>query len=72
MDQKNISSTVKHGEGSVMVCGDRASSEVRRVVFIEGKIYYFQYINILKLYLAASVESLGLGNLWIFMNNTQF
>ncbi|GBP03423.1 Transposable element Tcb1 transposase [Eumeta japonica] len=69
LDPQNIIPTVKHGGGSVMVWGAMASSGVGRLVFVEGNMDRYQYKNILEHNLKASVDSLCLGNQWIFQQD---
>lgn len=58
---KNLQSTVKHGGGGVMVWGCMSSSGVGNLVFIEGTMDQYVYLNILKENLKKSVENLNLG-----------
>lgn len=69
LDPKNIIPTVKHGGGNVIVWGAIPSSGVGRLVFVEGNMDRYQYKNILEQNLKASVDSLGLGNQWIFQQD---
>ena len=47
-NEKNLITTVKHGGGGVMVWGCMAASGIGELVFIEGNMDKFQYLNILK------------------------
>lgn len=69
LDPKNMIPTVKHGGGNVMVWGAMASSGVGDLVFVEGNMDRFQYKNILEDHLKASVDTLNLGNSWIFQQD---
>lgn len=68
-EQKNITSTVKHGGGSVMVWGCMAASGVGTLVFIDSTMNKTDYLNIKKKKILSSVEKLGLGQSWIFQQD---
>lgn len=69
MDPKNLTPTIKHGGGSVMVWGCMASSGVGNLVFIETTMDKLAYLNILKENLNASVQKLGMGRLYYFQQD---
>lgn len=60
LQPQNLSSTVKHGGGHVMVWECMSSSGVGNLVFIEGNLDRFQYLNILKANLLQSAEKFNL------------
>lgn len=66
LDKKNLTATVKHGGGGVMVWGCMSASGVGELCFIEGIMDHCSYINILKGHLAKSVEDMGLTGDYIF------
>lgn len=67
--EKCVTSTVKHGGGSVMVWGCMAASGVGNLVFIESTMNKIDYLNILKENVAPSVEKLGLPSNWVFQQD---
>ena len=69
LDVNNLTPTVKHGGGSVMVWGAIAASGVGRMVFIDGVMDQHQYKRILEDNLKDSVDGLGLGQSWIFQQD---
>lgn len=56
LDEKNLSPTVKHGGGSVMVWGCMSRSGVGQLVFIDGIMDQFKYLGILKENLQISAD----------------
>lgn len=66
---KNITPTVKHGGGSVMVWGCMAANGVGNLVFIESTMDRFKYLDILKENLNASAEKLELGPDYVFQQD---
>ena len=63
--QQNLRSTVKHS-ASVMVWGCMVASGVGNLEFIEGKMNYVDYINILKKHLKQSAIKMGLENRYLY------
>lgn len=61
--------TVKHGGGSVLVWGCMAASGVGKLVFIDGIMDRFVYLNILKNNLHASAAKLGIGMSFAFQQD---
>lgn len=68
-EEKNVTGTVKHGGGSVMVWGCMAASGVGNLVFIENTMNKEGYLAILKENLAPSVDKLMLPRSWIFQQD---
>lgn len=68
-DENNVTKTVKHGGGSVMVWGCMAASGVGNLVFIDSTINSIDYLNILKANLQESVDKLCLGSSWVFQQD---
>lgn len=66
---KNLLPTVKHGGGSVMVWGCLSSSGVGNLVFIDGIMDQYGYLNILRNNLKQSAEKLGLGCRYVFQQD---
>lgn len=62
----NLTPTVKHGGGNVMVWGCMAASGVGSLVFIEDNMDHRQYLTILRNNLPSSVEALELPSTWSF------
>lgn len=60
MDLANLRPTIKHGGGSVMVWGCMSANGVGNLVFIDGILNQYGYINILKENLIPSAEKLGI------------
>ncbi|KAG0418638.1 Transposable element Tcb1 transposase [Dictyocoela roeselum] len=58
--EKNLSPTVKHGGGSIMVWGCFSYYGVGKLVLIEGKMDSRKYVNILAENLPHSARSMGL------------
>lgn len=69
LNPKNLTPTVKHGGGNVMVWGSMASSGVGNLVFIDSTMDKYGYLNILKENLHSSAQKLGLGNNFIFQQD---
>lgn len=67
---QNMTPTVKHGGGSVMVWGSMAAAGVGNLCFIEGTMDQMKYLEILRVNLQPSVERLGLGRHWIFQHDS--
>lgn len=65
----NMSATVKHGGGGVMVWGCMAASGVGNLVIIEQIMDKNVYLNILKSNLKESAAKLGLGTTFIFQQD---
>lgn len=68
-EPKNMTGTVKHGGGSVLVWGCMAASGVGRLVFIDGIMDKYLYLNILKNNLKESATQLGLNDSFIFQQD---
>lgn len=66
---KCVTSTIKHGGGSVMVWGCMAASGVGNLVFIESKMTKIDYLNILRDNITPSADKLGLSGNWIFQHD---
>lgn len=62
LKSKNITHTVKHGGGSLMVWGCFSSAGVGRLVKVDSKMTGVHYVNILKENLNSSAEEMGLGD----------
>ena len=60
MDTADLRPTVKHGGGSVMVWGCMSAHGVGNLVFIDGIMNQYVYINILKENLIPSAEKMGI------------
>lgn len=58
LDPKNMTATVKHGGGNVMVWGCMAASGVGNLVFIDGRMDQYAYKSILKQNLLVSARKL--------------
>lgn len=69
MERKNLLPTVKHGGGSVMVWGCMSAAGVGNLVFIDGIMDRFKYLDILRNNLKQSAQKLGLGRHWIFQQD---
>lgn len=69
LEPKNMVGTVKHGGGSVLVWGCMAASGVGNLVFIEGVMDRFCYLDILKENLHASATKLGIGESFVFQQD---
>lgn len=69
MVEKNLIRTVKYGGGSVMVWGCMSTAGVGNLVFIEGKMDRYAYLNILRGNLKQSAENLGHQQSWIFQQD---
>lgn len=68
-EPKHTKSTVKHGGGSVMVWGCFSANGVGNLVFIDGIMDRFVYLNILKQNLADSANKMGMGNDYCFQQD---
>ena len=68
-DEKNVTATIKHGGGSVMVWGCMAASGVGNLVFIDSTMNSNDYLNILRSNLQDSVNKLCLGSNWVFQQD---
>ena len=66
LEEKNMQATVKHGGGNCMVWGCMSAQGVGELVFIEGKMKYPQYLQILKNNLKKSAENMGILNCFKF------
>lgn len=69
LEEKNLISTVMHGGGGVMVWGCMAASGVGELVFIEGNMDKYMYMNILKENVKKSAEKLGLSPVYYFQQD---
>lgn len=69
MNPENLTPTVKHGGGSVMVWGAMAAAGVGNLVFIPGTMDRFGYLKILQGNLLESVRKLGLGGNFVFQHD---
>ncbi|KAK3550138.1 hypothetical protein QTP86_021073, partial [Hemibagrus guttatus] len=65
----NTIPTVKHGGGSIMLCGCFSAAETGRLVKIEGKMNVAMYRNILDVNLLRSALDFGLGRRFIFQQD---
>lgn len=61
--------TVKHGGGSVLVWGCFSASGVGNLVFIDGIMDRFKYIDIIKNNLGASAKKLNMGTDYMFQQD---
>ncbi|XP_055943643.1 uncharacterized protein LOC129974889 [Argiope bruennichi] len=66
MNPENLTPTMKHSGGSVMVWGAMAAAEVGNLVFIDGIMNQFEYLKILQDNLLPSVRKFGLGSNFVF------
>lgn len=66
LHQKNLSQTIKHGGGNVMVWGCFAASGVGSLEFIDGNMTADSYIDILRRNLHSSAEKLGVRSTFKF------
>ncbi len=69
MEIANLRCTIKYGGGGVLVWECMAWSGVGNLVFIDGIMDKWHYLNILKANLHASVEQLGLPQGWVFQQH---
>lgn len=69
-DKQNLSPTVKHGGGGVMVWGCMASGGVGEMEFIESTMDKYAYLNILKTNLKKSVNRLQLDSEFWFQQDS--
>ena len=60
MNTKNLRPTVKHGGGSVMVWGCMSANGTGNLVFIDGILDKYKFLDILKNNLKDSATKLGL------------
>ncbi|GBM03653.1 Transposable element Tcb1 transposase [Araneus ventricosus] len=67
--KKYLRPTVKHGGGSVMVWGCKASNRVGNLVFIDGIMNHMIYLDILHNSLKESAKNLGLDGNFIFQHD---
>lgn len=66
---KNLTPTVKHGGGSVMVWGCMTASGVGKLEFIDGKMDQYVYKNILRKNLLASARQLNIETDFVFQQD---
>lgn len=57
---RHLHQTVKHGDGSIMVWGCMAASGTGNLIFIDGILDKYKYLNILKNNLKEHARKLGL------------
>lgn len=69
MNKENLSATVKHGGGNIMIWGCMASNGVGNLKFIDCKMDRFVYLNILRFNLKSSAEKLGIQNDFYFQQD---
>ncbi|KAJ4430930.1 hypothetical protein ANN_19523 [Periplaneta americana] len=69
LEQQYIVSTVKHGGWYVMVWRCMASSGVRNLAFIDGKMDQYKFIAVLRDILSNSVHKLGLDGVFRFQQD---
>ena len=62
--KKCVAETVKHGGGSVMVCGCTAASGVGNLQFMEPTTENEDYLSILQQNVTPSIEKLSLDGNW--------
>lgn len=66
---KNLTPTVKHGGGSVLVLGCMSASGVGKLVFIDGRMDQYVYKRILQKNLLASARQLGIAADFVFQQD---
>lgn len=66
---QNLTATVKHGGGSVMVWGCMSAAGTGNLVFIESTMNSKDYLAILQNNLLPSVQKLGLTSPWVFQQD---
>lgn len=69
LDPKNMTGTVKHGGGSVMVWGCMSANGVGNLHFINGIMNQYIYIDLLKNNLLQSAEKMGLSGNFVFQQD---
>lgn len=69
LDPKNITATVKHGGGSVMLRGCFSWKGIGKLVFIEGRMTGIDYVNILATNLSTSAEMMGINDYYFQQDN---
>ena len=69
MNTKNLRPTVKHGGGSVMVWGCMAANGTGNLVFIDGILDKYKFLDILKNNLKDSATKLGLSENYYFQQD---
>lgn len=69
LNPNNMTGTVEHGGGSVMVWGCMAANGVGNLVFIENIMDRYGYLNILKNNLKESARKLGMEGSFIFQQD---
>lgn len=69
LQPKNLQATVKHGGGSVMVWGCFSASGVGNLVFIDGIMNQYTYIDILEHNLQISADKMGLSMNFCFQQD---
>ena len=69
LNPRNITHTIKHGGGNVMVWGSMSANGVENLVFVEGKMNKTDYLNILKNNFVQSAEKMGLENGFVFVQD---
>lgn len=69
LDPKNMTGTVKHGGGNVMVWGCMSANGVGNLHFIDGIMDQYKYIDILKNNLHQSAEKMGLSGNFVFQQD---
>lgn len=69
LNPSNITHTVKHCGGSVMVWGAMSAKGVGNLVFVEGRVNKTDYLNILKTNLVESSQKMGLENTFLFVQD---
>ena len=69
LNKENLTPTVKHGGGNVMIWGCMAASGVGNLVFIESIMDQYKYLDILKSNLQQSVQKLSLPQTFSFQQD---
>ena len=69
LETSNLQATVKHGGGGVMVWGCMAASGVGELVFIDGTMDQYVYLDILKNNLQRSAQKLGIQSDYYFQQD---
>lgn len=69
LEKQNLTPTVKHGGGSVLVWGCMAANGVGNLCFIEGIMTALTYIDILRHNLKVSAQKLGLETSFVFQQD---